>query len=1326
MRDPDTPHKSPLFPRPSSSTNNGGLSPHSPYTQPLGTGGGSQRHRGRQRSNTVGSSPSLSGTPVMVSSEGVGRVRRVYCDLVLEMDQMTEDDEGCLRLPRPIHDFLNSVGSPIDLNPRQGAGGRPTSPIKPGTPGKTPSPNLNRAINTLRELAMTEVSYYRKLHTFYHNFAEPLRRYARSSTTTIIKAYEATTLFSNLAELVPITERFATEMQALLRELEREPIVVPRWVGECVLRNVEQMRPYKKFLSNTSFAQSLHQQLYKNKPEFKAFIDATLTHSRETANYTGGFSEFLAEPFQRMSKYQLLFLQIRDALPQDDPTSPYLTEAANIMHEVCSLEVDDNTRQAAAMWSLKRTIAGFPDALVSYDRQFITCLDCNETFTSSDSTPVTLRCTLFLFSDKLVIAKRPSGDKSGGGQKLVGLDNMDKLALVYRSDVAGTTVPGTPRKLKKDSMGFRGAVDLDQVFGVDFGDDGFGLVFERPPVGGQSDRWLGRPARRYTVAHTYPTDVRRPEKDVFLNHLAERKCLFSALRGGGMARKSRKVWDGVGGGAGAGAAGGSGDSFVIYFNFWERALWERDVGKRRGWLAVQLDGTPGEAMDLDFNAGIAPKVIARADFVTDDECFFSVRSADRPSRPASERIKVERIPKAIDTIASSHHLYDYPMDVPRTPGGSLRPRPRSFVLSTALDVFGGAGLKRGESTTSKTSTATTTSRFSVSSGAFSPQPSRATSQNQRQPMRSPGMYSSIGSSKSVAELRRSTNGDESFASETEDEDSLEVLNSRMQAGSTSSRLAPPGRSRRRSSSMPLPPPASLLSPSPPRPQPQQPHSAEASVSFDHVESEGAGQYTSPLNYRPTLSRGPRLMGPRQPGEQPRARTPSGSVSPRPQTPVVMDYRREEEPSSTDNSFSHDHTPSRSPPPFAQDHSPSPVKPTVSTSASTATVTTLPLDSSASTGSSSPPGGTKRNLADMASPRQSPAKKKVATLNDDDDAGPRKPSSPALSSKPFAGQVRIPSGSRRSASGQRTASGGAGKRRNFRVPSSSSALTIRPPDDPPEVPPKDTVSPTRNSVVPMDEDTELPYASPAIHGAEPFDRLREHILDLRLKLSKQQSSGLSPEKENSPVGAGLSRSPNTRNVFLKANTLSSFIPSPSNALDTTAMLRWADRLDSLLEDAALDSATQAEAGNDSLVSQDTEIEMLMAERSLLADEMEEMRAAVKARDAEIERLKQELEESNGRVHSTHEQNETLRTLYNDMCGSIRNAYSDYAEELNNLAILLKENSSPEVPALVDRLEEALLQKHTSQLDYAQLERDVALAAQEKEEWRRILQAHGLLA
>ena len=302
------------------------------------------------------------------------------------------------------------------------------------------------------------------------------------------------------------------------------------------------MAPYKKWLANVSASEAIRRELDKHNSSFREFVERTQLHSRESATAPGGFKEFLAEPFQRVSRYRLmidrkwtsplfpsfvfadgpLLAQRSSSISSREiPTSNRSRFASTILSDICSMEVDGATQRAAMFWSLKETIDGFPDSLVDFERRLIATIDADEVIEVTDSRPTTLRCTLFLFQDKLLIAKRPSGDKQG--KVHAGVDDLDRTVALYQTShlsPSQASILGSPKKLRKGVLGFRGIVDVAATTAIDLGERSshheFGLVFDHPPDN-QSERWAGRPARRFVVAHTHAADTRSAEKRVWLD-----------------------------------------------------------------------------------------------------------------------------------------------------------------------------------------------------------------------------------------------------------------------------------------------------------------------------------------------------------------------------------------------------------------------------------------------------------------------------------------------------------------------------------------------------------------------------------------------------------------------------------------------------------------------------------------------------------------------------------------------------------------------------------------------------------------------------------------
>lgn len=243
--------------------------------------------------------------------------------------------------------------------------------------------------------------------------------------------------------------------------------------------------------------------------------------------------------------------------------------ASSLLSDICSMEVDGATQRAAMFWSLKETIDGFPDSLVDFDRRLLATIDADEVIDVTDSRPTTLRCTLFLFDDKLLITKRPSGDKQG--KVHAGVDDLDRAVGLYQTShltSSQASILGSPKRLRKGVLGFRGVLGLAEVSAVDLGtqsdDEYFGFVFDRPPEN-QSERWAGRPARRFVVAPTHAADTRRAEKAAWLNAYVN-AVLRSQLQAGAQQARRREA-----------ATGGELDGGRVRLNW---SIWNADRYER--------------------------------------------------------------------------------------------------------------------------------------------------------------------------------------------------------------------------------------------------------------------------------------------------------------------------------------------------------------------------------------------------------------------------------------------------------------------------------------------------------------------------------------------------------------------------------------------------------------------------------------------------------------------------------------------------------------------------------------------------------------------------
>jgi hypothetical protein len=193
------------------------------------------------------------------------------------------------------------------------------------------------------------------------------------------------------------------------------------------------------------------------------------------------------EPVQRIPRYTLLFSAMLANMPQSDLQRSKLAEANEYASGIALAETDDHTKLAATMYRLSTAIEGFPANLISSGRRFVDCIDVEDNYGEAgwdaDSPPpamtsnpnllatpgasssnATLHCTLFLFNDKLIIAKRNNSEKSG--RTLAGLDEGDKFPM-GGSGIGSFGFSFGRSGFKKGSMTCKGVVDITDVVATD-------------------------------------------------------------------------------------------------------------------------------------------------------------------------------------------------------------------------------------------------------------------------------------------------------------------------------------------------------------------------------------------------------------------------------------------------------------------------------------------------------------------------------------------------------------------------------------------------------------------------------------------------------------------------------------------------------------------------------------------------------------------------------------------------------------------------------------------------------------------------------------------
>ncbi|BGP37140.1 hypothetical protein JCM10450v2_001046 [Rhodotorula kratochvilovae] len=1279
------------------------------YRQPIGTGSirrQQQQVGGHARSKSQGDA--VAALSADVGSRG--KRRAVFCDVVFDKLEFSEEGEVVYPVG-PAGAFLNSLGERVNLPQASTSRAQPSRPTTPSKPRRV---DYDRVRQSLLELGTTEESYCRKISSLQEHFAAPLRNFARSRTTAIIPAFEANHLFGNIDQLVPIAEAFEADLREIVARVQRDKSRLPSGFGEVILQHVERMeKPYTVWLSNVGAVDTLRRELDRSNSSFREYIERTQVVSRETAQTSGGFKEFLAEPHQRIARYRLMLDPILSSLPIDDPNVEPLQAAIDLLSAICAMEVDDATKRAAVFWALGEAIDGLPDALVGFDRHFIEAIDVDDIVEASDprSTSETLRCTLWLFSDRLLITKRPRDDRTG--KNLAGLDDVDGLVKLYQNahlTSSQAKLLGSPKRIRRSIFGYRGLVDLAEVVAVDLGTSGssdaaheFGLLLDDPPNDHQSSHWNGRPTRRYVVAGTYAPEERAREKERFLARFGE-TVLQQKLRDGAAAAFRGRLRD---------------EASEVYWSLWERAAYEKLRGTQKGKLALHV--VDSSKVPLLTRPGLRPVVSVRATLLgSSGMCCFEV-SSKSPASSSSETIAIDRIPPAIVELGMSYGLFSFPNLRPLS--DLSRSRPRSGLLSV-WDVFtSGGGLKRGSSMTSRgSSTATTTLDLPHLSETASPRasapasPQVSLSKSYRGPMSkksAPDLYGSLAK-RSNDELDAAMRFEDSKAY-----DGLADLGAAppVQPLSTRSRNRP-----RRSFSLPSPLDDLESAPAPAPTLGDWAPAADGRADEDPTVQDATmdAPFDTPWQPIRTLE---------APDTSPMAYRPPARSASRHRMIGPRDMRSPAAMQGVEGSSPAQHLP------FAREHSPAPLRQPHTSNTSTVTYQSSPAYSdvgNVSYGSQPSPAPKRPRPPIEASPRPTPAKK-VASLAGSS-AGPRAPAplQPDLlgSARKASGgsllQRRVPSGSsvlnRPRPMSRRIASG---------------ASTVRGPATPPrDVDEPDVFSPP--AAVAMAEKREVQDVNMSDVDQQPFNRLRKHIDDMRLKLAREVAEDKENERFVSPTA--LTRSPQTRNVFGKAigsdapfsspqsrfsSASKAFTPaSESRArtrhLDKHVLAEWTRKLSDLVDDAeaaAASAATKPRSPTDGGGSA-LEIAMLEQERDLLAAEL----AALK------EDAKKLADEALQKQAALEVDNAGLRQAYDDICTEANALQDEFNAALDHieLAVQATPGATGEYVELTRQLCVATSAQFRAEKELRDYRSSVQAQLEEKVRLEELCRRHGLLA
>lgn len=564
--------------------------------------------------------------------------------------------------------------------------------------------------SVIHELVTSERSYVKRLQILKHDYADPLRNFARSKDTAIIPPYEAKTLFGNIDNLLPVNEAFLVDLERMLGGNGTKNV---GGVGDVALRHFKDLKgfeQYRQYYVKREDAQLIFEkEVAKRSSRFAAYIDHIKYQSTDPKNRVG-LRELLMEPVQRIPRYTLLFRTILKHMAPDDPQRAKVIEADEIASKIALAETDEQTKRAAVFYCLIATIDGFPPDLFSNSRRFIDCVDVEDILTegpvssssSSNSAVTSLHCTLFLFDDKLVIVKRP-GNGEKGGRSLSGLDSLDKV----------TKAGGIPTGKKKSGMSCKGVIDITDVVVTDIGGADINLYLENPPQD-QTDRWSGRSFRSLSVVNPPmpvnldPTQT-EADKRRFLENLWNAQATYRSRSGQSVVLCSDEQE--------VESRSGRITRARTYYNVYQRSAFLQEPKKTK--VLVHIDSL-GSADPVPFGIGAPPFARIRVQPMAGGLCRYSVSSSDPRDESEEDIVQTERVPSRIVQTIHQFGLFEFKTGRSSLPGTpTARSKAAIFGLdaisrnlfntrpgSSMGDFFGGSisGRRRTKSATSRSST----------------------------------------------------------------------------------------------------------------------------------------------------------------------------------------------------------------------------------------------------------------------------------------------------------------------------------------------------------------------------------------------------------------------------------------------------------------------------------------------------------------------------------------------------------------------------------------------------------------------------------------------
>ncbi|KAI9730345.1 MAG: hypothetical protein M1834_005855 [Cirrosporium novae-zelandiae] len=296
---------------------------------------------------------------------------------------------------------------------------------------------------TMCEVVDTEERYVSKLYDLLNNIAKEFRQKASSRPATSTSPTESALarLFpASLDQILKVNTEFLEVIRKVLEDTD-EIAMQDIQADDEQTSQIPRRGSHSDPTGLSIFAKALNEWFPKFRTPYEEYMRASTGFSKALQDFTrdtaSSFSKrvqetgeqklksMLIEPVQRLPRYSLFIDTMINVLPASFPAVKSLLKARDIITDICSLDSDSPSDASRVLKVLQRFINDWPPALVLKGR-LINVMDIHEfepayqTYTYGTPDPDSV---LLMFTDILIIARKPSGCKTSARDIMAEIDH---------------------------------------------------------------------------------------------------------------------------------------------------------------------------------------------------------------------------------------------------------------------------------------------------------------------------------------------------------------------------------------------------------------------------------------------------------------------------------------------------------------------------------------------------------------------------------------------------------------------------------------------------------------------------------------------------------------------------------------------------------------------------------------------------------------------------------------------------------------------------------------------------------------------------------------